>query len=327
MKITILASLVILAFSEDSALDTKILLSIPQGESGKEISSIKLELAKIVASNLQIAKSVKREEKHYKELVAALEKNQVQVKEIPAAPPSTSVSTPTSIPEQTPSVHSERLISDYGTPGASSIHRSFSSPKNAFTSTDRYWASSSFQFPAIIWMKFNNPHRLARIGYRSNFLWNIPKKMIVVGSHDCTNWQSLLTIENTAFRSNKEFRQWNIPEENRVSYRCIGLKWPVKPAGNTLVVVTEIRMWEQIWGRFYHKKTWLIHRSVTNISTIIHDVYYTLMAWRLNLKCSNIFFLIFYQFTIGEIWCPARVRMKQKLGILRMLSISDNNTK
>jgi len=253
MKIIILASLVVLVFSDDSALDTKILLSIPQGQLSKEISSINSKLAKIdtaIANNekhyKEVLAALEKNQVQVKELVAALEKNQVQVKELPAAPPSTSVSTPTSIPEQTPSVHSERLISDYGTPGASSIHRSFSSPKNAFTSTDRYWASSSFQFPAIIWMKFNNPHRLARIGYRSNFLWNIPKKMIVVGSHDCTNWQSLLTIENTAFRSNKEFRQWNIPEENRVSYRCIGLKWPVKPAGNTLVVVTEIRMWEQI---------------------------------------------------------------------------------
>jgi len=247
MKITILASLVILAFSEDSALDTKILLSIPQGESGKEISSIKLELAKIVASNLQIAKSVKREEKHYKELVAALEKNQVQVKEIPAAPPSTSVSTPTSIPEQKPSVHSERLINDHGTPGASSVYRQYSkyNPMNAFTSTEEIWASDHHQFPAIVWMKFNNPHRLARIGYRSNSIDNIPKKMIVVGSDDCTNWSNLLTIENTGFHGT-EYRDWSIPEENRVLYRCIGLKWPVKPAGRTIVVVKEIRMWEQI---------------------------------------------------------------------------------
>jgi len=111
MKIIILASLVVLAFSEDSDLDTKILVAIPQGKLSKEISSIKksiiVELAKI---NTAIANSVEQEERHYKEVVAALEKNQVQVKEIPAAPRSTSVSMPTSIPEPTPSVHSESEI-------------------------------------------------------------------------------------------------------------------------------------------------------------------------------------------------------------------------
>jgi len=237
MKIIILALLVILVFSDDSSLDTKILVSIPQGELSKEISSIKSELAKI---NTAIANN----EKHIKEVLAALQKNQVQVKEQPAAPPSTSVSTPTSIPEQTLSVHSERLISDHGTPGASSVYTSYY-PKNAFTSADDYWASAVNQFPAIVWMKFNNPHRLARIGYRSNHIDNIPKKMIVVGSHNCTNWSNLLTIENTGF-SGTEFRDWSIPEENRVLYRCIGLKWPVKPAGNHLVVASEILMWEQI---------------------------------------------------------------------------------
>ena len=139
------------------------------------------------------------------------------------------------------------LISDHGTPGASSIYRKLVvsyTPKNAFTSTDNIWASDAHQFPAIVWMKFNKPHRLARIGYRSNGIEQIPKKMIVVGSHDCTNWSPLLTIENTGF-SNKEFRTWDIPAENRVLYRCIGLKWPVKPAGNNLVVASEIRMWEQ----------------------------------------------------------------------------------
>ena len=141
------------------------------------------------------------------------------------------------------------LINDHGTPGASSVAGAEAiagdySPKNAFTSSDDYWASDLNQFPAIIWMKFNNPHRLARIGYRSNGINQIPKKMIVVGSHDCTNWSPLLTIENTGF-SNKEFRTWDIPAENRVLYRCIGLKWPVKPAGNNLVVASEIRMWEQ----------------------------------------------------------------------------------
>jgi len=257
MKIIILALLVILVFSDDSALDTKILVSIPQGELSKEISSIKSELAKI---NTAIANN----EKHYKELVAALEKNQVQVKELvaalqknqvqvkeqTAAPPSTSVSTPTSIPEQTPSVHSERLINDHGTPGASSVS-GYNSPKNAFTSSDDLWSSAKNQFPAMLWMKFNNPHRLARIGYRSYYIENIPKKMIVVGSHDCTNWSNLLTIKNTGFTGTyshswyTEFRSWDIPAENRVLYRCIGLKWPVK-SNDGYSVVVEMRMWEQI---------------------------------------------------------------------------------
>jgi len=250
MKIIILALLIILVFSDDSALDTKILVSIPQGKLSEEISSINSKLAKIDTA-------IANNEKHYKELVAALEKNQVQVKELvaalqknqvqvkeqPAAPPSTSVSTPTSISEQTPYVHSERLISDHGTPGASSFYEHYY-PKNAFTSADDFWASGRYKFPAMLWMKFINPHRLARIGYRSNYIGNIPAKMLVVGSHDCTNWSNLLTIENTGF-SGQEFRNWSIPEENRVLYRCIGLKWP-EYGSNGFAAVSEMRMWEQI---------------------------------------------------------------------------------
>ncbi len=117
-------------------------------------------------------------------------------------------------------------------------------PEKAFTSSDDYWANVHKQLPAILWMKFNNPHRLARIGFRSNTNVNIPKKMMVVGSHDCTNWSTLLTIENTGFSDN-EFRKWEIPAENRVLYRCIGLKWPVA-SSNGYAVVAEMRMWEQI---------------------------------------------------------------------------------
>jgi len=248
MKITILASLVILAFSEDSALDTKILVSIPQGELGKEISSIKLELAKIVASNLQIAKSVEREEKHYKALVAALQKNQVQVKEISAAPPSTSVSTPTSIPEQTPSVHSESLIPNRGTPGASSeIHpakNGFSTSKGTSKGT---WASKSGSqyFPASVWMRYSRSHRLAKIGFRTGpYSSENPKDFEVIGSNDCLNWNALLSVDNAGLTKEKQFKTWQIPLENRIAFSCLGLKIK-KTNGKTLVRLGQITMWEQ----------------------------------------------------------------------------------
>jgi len=105
MNIIIFASLVVLASSDvsptdsatNSALDTRINVSIQQGELSKEILSIKSELAKI---NTIITNGLEREEKHFKQLEAALGKNQVQVREIPAAPlvspPPPSVSTSTS---------------------------------------------------------------------------------------------------------------------------------------------------------------------------------------------------------------------------------------
>ena len=141
------------------------------------------------------------------------------------------------------------LIREQGTAGASSVLRSDSAlaASKAFTSNDDHWAPEYGQSPASIWMRFQRPHRLQAIGYRNNHGNSDPKRLLVIGSNDCTDpWTTLLDIKNTGFTiDTNEFRKWTIPRGNRAMFTCLGLKWPhmypVPPA------VREILMWEELW--------------------------------------------------------------------------------
>jgi len=248
MKLAILASLVVLAFSEDSALDTKILVSIPQGELSKEIASMKLELEKM---NSAIAKGVEREEKHYEQLKKALEKNQVQPKEIqtaapsaPALAPSASAATATSTPEQTTSL---RIIMNNGTAGSSS-HWSFYSAAHAFDHGGFMWINKNNQFPALVWMRFPTSHRLAKIGFTVNTYHPeySPKRFSVIGSDDCSKWNTLLSVTSPGVFVSQVVKTWDIPLENRVYYACIGIDWPVPGKGDRHARIADITMWEQV---------------------------------------------------------------------------------
>jgi len=181
MKLVILASLAVLAFSDDSPLDTKI------GELSKEIASIKSLIGNLA----------EQEEKHYKQLEKALKalKNQVEVKDIP---PSTSASTPTSIPEQSPSVDTselQRLIA-LGNGKAkwdSDGHDAYLAD-DAFSTTagndghgcagwdDRKgWAKP---MPVMIWYEFPSTHVPTKFAFRRVATRNVPQTWRFVGSKE-----------------------------------------------------------------------------------------------------------------------------------------------
>ena len=135
------------------------------------------------------------------------------------------------------------LITEKGTPGASSVRSSSFAVTNAFTSDDKYWVPAKDQLPSAIWMRFQNPRRLHAIGYR-NFDQNYdPKRLEVIGSDDCTNWTTLLVVENTGFTGITEFRKWTIPEDIRTKFYCFGLRWRSKPPNGFCNAVSEIQMW------------------------------------------------------------------------------------
>jgi len=138
------------------------------------------------------------------------------------------------------------LIVNRGTAGASSYHRVLP-PKNAFDGTSD-WANRDGHFPAVIWLQFQSAHRLQKIGFAIHSVdQNLPYEFEVVGSDDCSRWNVLLRLNNRGgFRSNKEFKTFVIPAENRVSVRCIGLRWPNRNGCNGYVRVGRITMWEQV---------------------------------------------------------------------------------
>jgi len=139
-----------------------------------------------------------------------------------------------------------------GTAGATSVGSpSNYAPIKGFTSSGESWFNTQYQFPAGVWMRFQRKISLMKIGFRP---WspagsgNWPKVTEVVGSDDCSRWNTLLYIDNKGgFTRNEEFRMFTIPSENRTpGYACLGLRWPSQNGCNGYVRVGNIQMWEQV---------------------------------------------------------------------------------
>jgi len=167
---------------------------------------------------------------------------------------------PTSKPTPGPTTKpTPKRIENGGTAGATSTYNALYAPIKAFTSSltphgdPQGWLNVRNQFPAAIWMRFQKAHRLMKIGFRAlspstdpnQSKW--PKVTEVVGSNDCSQWTTLLYIDNQGgFTSNLEFRRFTIPSQNGISeYACLGLRWPSKEGCDGLVGVGDIQMWEQ----------------------------------------------------------------------------------
>ena len=114
---------------------------------------------------------------------------------------------------------------------------------NAFQADDKYWSNAKNKWPASVWMRFDRPHLLEKIGFRNKEIYNTPKTVEVIGSNDCKSWKTLLSVEDSGFTKGNEFRSWTIPAENRSKFSCFGLMWPIKQVSQC-VSVRQILMWE-----------------------------------------------------------------------------------
>ena len=80
-------------------------------------------------------------------------------------------------------------------------------------------------FPHSLWFKFKASHVLTKISFSSSiYLEQAPKEFAVIASQDCINFQDLLHIEDAAFERQNQAQSWEIPEEKRAPYTCIGIK-------------------------------------------------------------------------------------------------------
>ena len=138
-------------------------------------------------------------------------------------------------------------ITDVGTAAASSSFGSEYVPANAFRDDDELWYSKR-KFPQSIWIRFANPHRLARIDIRSHTNRSAPKDFAVVGSADGVDWVTLLRVQDSGFPDDKkkEVKSWEIPAENRQSLSHIGLTVNTVPDMTWKCVKIEyLVMWEE----------------------------------------------------------------------------------
>jgi len=284
MKIIILALLVILVFSDDSALDTKILVSIPQGELSKGIASIKSllgnlskEISTIKSEQANIRTSVKhiaeQEEKHYKQLEKALEKNKVELKDIPTATPSTFASTPTSMPEQSPSVDAslhtgvQRLIAlrNGKAKWDSDSHQSYHvtwDVETAFSTTAGIksyscagWRSSTGSwtrtFPVMIWYEFPSTHVPTKFAFRRIATDSVPKTWEFVGSKDkdCSHYSAWTTLCGDMVGDKKmvigEEVGCSVPKYKQEPFKCLGISvYSTNNDSDNGVCLKAMRFWE-----------------------------------------------------------------------------------
>jgi len=145
-----------------------------------------------------------------------------------------------------------KLISENGTAGASSVasdNEATYGAANAFKLDTSYFQSKKNSFPVTIWMRFQRPYRLKKIGVKPYSYTHITKEMYIVGSDDCANWKSLLTVQNTGYPSSGTntyhyYKEWTISVENR--FACLGLMFMRKDSvNNGWILLDEIHMFEQ----------------------------------------------------------------------------------
>jgi len=144
-----------------------------------------------------------------------------------------------------------KIITDEGTPGASSEENADNVASRAFTNSAHgdYWANLPNQFPAAVWMNYLNKHSLAKIGIRHNWVSSLdyaPKKFEIIASNDCSSWTILLTVENGGYTHDNQMKTWVIPTQYRSPFSCIGVRWPKKVPTSSWVTVSEIVMWEMV---------------------------------------------------------------------------------
>jgi len=149
-----------------------------------------------------------------------------------------------------------RKLTPTGTIGASSNFNNRNNQDNAFTMDKApKWCSGSRQWPALIWMRFEEPHRLGKISFESQY--EMSRIILeVIGSPDCdeNNWTTLLTVDYPSFMPFGA-KTYLIPSNYPViesTFPCLGLRFServkrsTRPQGPGLdyMCINKIQMWE-----------------------------------------------------------------------------------
>ena len=129
-----------------------------------------------------------------------------------------------------------------GNIGASSNYNSEWNQEKAFGDS-KYWCSSKGKWPAVIWMKFKKPHRLAKIGFRSRYRLHNKVSFEVIGSEDCNDWTVLLHNDDLK-HSSKEHASKTFLIPYLPPFSCLGMRFRKIVNDHTYVCIREIEMWE-----------------------------------------------------------------------------------
>ena len=135
------------------------------------------------------------------------------------------------------------MITEVGTADASSKYYGYV-PANAFDDTEQMWASGDRDkeqsFPQYIWMHYPIDHVLGKITVTTPNR-NGPKSFDVVGSRNCEDWTTLLSVD-MAFVDRGFSQSWIVPSAGY--FTCFGLKVKSSHTGGNFVDISKIKMFE-----------------------------------------------------------------------------------
>jgi len=217
---------------------TKVVVSLPDGEPLEA-------MANAIETIANTTKRLEREMKSIEVMLSKLMKGSSQTESKPNLYPTLETTTE---PESTMPASTELVkIPYYGVAGASSVWDNDYRAEYAFANLrdggDCWIAAPSPSLPQLLWFHFSAPHRLEKIGFGGRYNKNGPKSFDVVGSNDCASWTKMLSVKNSGFDVDFEYKSWIIPKKNRRSFACIGLKI-FSAISSSHLVVNNINMWE-----------------------------------------------------------------------------------
>jgi len=113
------------------------------------------------------------------------------------------------------------------------------------------WISSST--PATVYIKLPNAVNVSDFSFRSRpepippysdwILKFPPRKFEFVGSNDCEKWTTIFRVESTTWTTFDQEKIWEVPEEKRKLFPCIGFK--VLANGRTnQAAIQDAKFWE-----------------------------------------------------------------------------------
>jgi len=223
----------------------EVLVKIPEDQADAQMSKIIEAIANVTRQENE--KTREQEKRHWMELERKID--ELESKALINA----------SMPK--PTTHRGlALIAYEGTPGAST-YLSEHPPKYAFQNGTTYFMANGAP-PYWVWFRFSKPHRLAAISILTAKGVNVvyaPQGFQVVGSSNCTNWQTMLTVEDAGFPyyDGQDYgklykgkpgitKYFNIPKENRLMFPCIGIKVTrVEYLYSRACLLKNIKMWEE----------------------------------------------------------------------------------
>jgi len=161
----------------------------------------------------------------------------------------------------TKDIKKEAVDLSQGEIGATSVLAAKFAAANAFkraffkSRSDRSFPWISVGIPATVYIKLPNAVKVSVFSFRSRpepipeykaswILKYPPQKFELVGSDDCEKWTTILRVNSTKWTTFDEEKKWEVPEEKRKLFPCIGFKVLANGRTNN-AAIQDAKFWKE----------------------------------------------------------------------------------